>query len=223
MYEIFTKFTDIEDGNIAYHVPDTKENVDKNREKLALKYDFNLENLVYMNQVHGNNVQIVDENSSRFIDNCDGIITNNKNLTLMVMVADCIPILFMDKTKGVIAAVHAGRNSTFLKIAEITALKMMNTYSCRPDDIEVVMGPSIKSCCYEVSSELEQIVIETFGKEFANNRKIDLHGINKTLVDNLGIKNVICSDICTQCSDAPYFSYRKDKESGRFCGLIKIK
>ena len=51
-----------------------------------------------MNQVHGNNVVIVDENSSKLIDNCDGIITNKK-FPLMVMVADCIPILFLMKKR----------------------------------------------------------------------------------------------------------------------------
>jgi copper oxidase (laccase) domain-containing protein len=126
MNKILKIFTNINDGNLAYHVGDLKENVDKNRENLALKWGYKNEDLVYMNQVHGNNVQIVDENSPKLIDNCDGIITKTKELPLMVMVADCIPILFFDEIQGVIAAVHAGRNSTFLKIAQITANKMMN-------------------------------------------------------------------------------------------------
>ena len=123
MNQIKYYFTTTEDGNLAYHVNDIKENVDKNREAVALKMDYKNEDLVYMNQVHGNSVQIVDENSPKFIDNCDGLITKAKGLPLMVMVADCIPILFFDEIQGVIAAVHAGRNSTFLKIAQITANK----------------------------------------------------------------------------------------------------
>jgi YfiH family protein len=220
MNNIKYNFTTIADGNLAYHVSDTKENVDKNREKLANKYDFSIDNLIYMNQVHGNNVEIVTKDSSRLIANCDGIITNEKNLSLMVMVADCIPILFFDKTKGVIAAVHAGRNSTFERIAEITALKMMKEFDCEVDDIEVILGPSIQKCCYEVSLELAKIVEESFGKEFVQGRLIDLQSINKKLLNNLGITNISISNICTKCSQKNHFSYRKDKNCGRFAGII---
>lgn len=223
MNKILYNFTTINDGNLAYHVNDIQANVDKNRENLALKYNFDINKLVYMNQVHGSHVEVVTKSSPNFIDNCDGLITNEKDLTLMVMVADCIPILFFDRTKNVIAAVHAGRNSTFLKIAQITALKMINEFDCKPLDIEVILGPSIQKCCYEVSAELEKIVEESFGSEFKSNRFIDLQGINKMLLKKVGIRDITISNICTKCSKKPYFSYRKDKKCGRFAGLISIK
>ncbi|MFY9110057.1 polyphenol oxidase family protein, partial [Aliarcobacter butzleri] len=156
-------FSDKTDGNLAYHVGDIKENVDKNRQKLALKYDYKNENLCYMNQIHSANVVVVDENSPKYIDNCDALITKTKNLPLMVMVADCIPILIFDEVKGVIAAIHAGRNSTFLKISEITAKKMIEDFSCKTENIKVIMGPSIQKCCYEVNDELKNIVEKSFG------------------------------------------------------------
>jgi polyphenol oxidase len=213
-------FTTTEDGNLAYHVNDIKENVDKNREAVALKMDYENKDLVYMNQVHGNNVVIVDINSPKLIDNCDGIITKEKNLPLMVMVADCIPILFFDEIQGVIAVAHAGRNSTFLKIAQITANKMMNELGCHPNNIKVIMGPSIHTCCYEVSDELVQIVKTSFGEKFCKGRNIDLHGINVMLLEEVGIRNIRISEVCTKCSDEPFFSYRKDNKTGRFAGII---
>lgn len=222
MNKIFHTFTTTIDGNLAYHVPDLKKNVDKNRKELALKHNFDLKNLIYMNQVHGNNVEVVTKNSPKLIDNCDGIITKDKNLVLMVMVADCIPIIYMDKVQGVIAAVHAGRNSTFQKIALITAQKMINEFSCKASDIEVILGPSIQKCCYEVSLELANIVKESFGKEFVDGRLIDLQGINKMLLQSQGITNIRIYNTCTKCSNDPYFSFRKDKYSGRFSGLVSI-
>merc|ERR1711879_422385 len=144
MNNIFYTFTTKEDGNLAYHVLDKKENVDNNRLKLSKKHDFDIDNLVFMNQVHGNNVVIVDKNSPRLIDNCDGLITKDNNLTLMVMVADCIPIIFMDKVEGIVAAVHAGRNSTFQNIAKVTAKKMIEELNCKAENIEVILGPSIQ-------------------------------------------------------------------------------
>ena len=220
MNKIKHYFTNKSDGNLAYHVNDDIKNVNKNRENLAIKLGFKNQDLVYMNQVHGNNVIVVNENSNKLIENCDAIITASKNLPLMVMVADCIPILMFDENKEVIAAIHAGRNSTFLKIAQITAQKMIEEFNCEASNIKVIMGPSIQKCCYEVSDELALIVKSSFGKEFVKNRYIDLQGINKMLLKNIGVKDIQISDICTKCSNKPYYSYRQDKSCGRFAGVI---
>lgn len=222
MNQIKYYFTTSHDGNLAYHVNDIKENVDKNREAVALLMEYKNEDLVYMNQVHGNNVQIVDINSPKLIENCDGLITKEKELPLMVMVADCIPILFFDEIQGVIAAVHAGRNSTFLKIAQITANKMINELGCNANNIKVIMGPSIHTCCYEVSDELVNIVKTSFGEKFCKGNNIDLHGINVKLLEEVGIRHIRISEICTKCSDEPFFSFRKNPQTGRFAGIIKL-
>jgi hypothetical protein len=222
MNKIKYYFSTTDDGNLAYHVNDLKENVDKNRKLVAQIMDYKDEDLVYMNQVHGNNVQIVDRNSPKLIDNCDGLITNERNLPLMVMVADCIPILYFDEIQGVIAAVHAGRNSTFLKIAQIAANKMINELGCKVENIKVIMGPSIHACCYEVSEELQNIVKTSFGEKFCKGKNIDLHGINIMHLEEVGIKNITISDICTKCSNEAFFSYRKDKDTGRFAGIISL-
>ncbi len=222
MNQIKYYFTTSHDGNLAYHVPDIKENVDKNREAVALLMEYKNEDLIYMNQVHGNNVQIVDKNSPKLIENCDGLITKEKELPLMVMVADCIPILFFDEIQGVIAAVHAGRNSTFLKIAQITANKMINELGCNANNIKVIMGPSIHTCCYEVSDELVNIVKTSFGEKFCKGNNIDLHGINVKLLEEVGIRHIRISEICTKCSDEPFFSFRKNPQTGRFAGIIKL-
>ncbi len=221
--EVFTLFTDKLDGNLAYHVQDNEENVRENRKKLAIKYNFDNNKLIFMNQVHKDNIVIVDKTSKSLIEACDAIITNEKNLPLMVMVADCIPILMFDKQKEVIAAIHAGRNSTFLNIAQKTALKMIEKFNCKKEDIKVILGPSIQKCCYEVSQELANIVKKTFGEEFENNRYINLQAINKKQLNNIGITNIKISTYCTKCSGNDYFSYRNSKKTGRFAGVIILK
>ena len=220
---VFYSFTDKNDGNLAFHVEDNEINVIKNRKNLALKLGYNYEDLVYMNQIHSANIIVVDENSPKLVDNCDSIITRSKNLPLMVMVADCIPILMFDDKQGIIAAIHAGRNSTFLEISKKTAEIFIEKFSSNPEDINVVFGASIQKCCYEVSDELSKIVENSFGKEFVENNYIDLQGINKKQLNDLGIKNIEISNICTKCGDKSYFSYRKDKKTGRFAGIIILK
>lgn len=221
--KVFTLFTNKEDGNLAYHVQDNKKNVENNREKLAEKYGYDNKKLIFMEQVHKDNIVIVDKNSENLIDSCDAIITNEKNLPLMVMVADCIPILMYDEQKGVIAAIHAGRNSTFLNIAQKTALKMIKKFECKEENIKVILGPSIQKCCYEVSEELANIVKKSFGEEFENNRYIDLQAINKKQLNDIGIKNIEISSYCTKCSGEDYFSYRKSTNTGRFAGIVVLK
>ena len=222
MNQVKYYFSTTEDGNLSYLVDDLKQNVGKNRQTVADIMEYKDEDLVYMNQVHGNNVQIVDKNSPKIIENCDGIITKEKNLPLMVMVADCIPILFFDEIQGVIAAVHAGRNSTFLKIAQITANKMINELGCNVNNIKVIFGPSIQSCCYEVSDELLAIVKTSFGEKFCIGKNINLQGINIMLLEEVGIRHINVSNICTKCSNEAYFSFRKSPKTGRFAGVISL-
>ncbi|WP_122892962.1 peptidoglycan editing factor PgeF [Arcobacter peruensis] len=222
MNDFICTFTNTDDGNLAYHVGDIKENVDKNRNKLAKRLGYNSNDLVSMNQTHGNNVQIVNSSTPKIIDDCDGLITNEKNLPLMVMVADCIPILLHDEKKGVIAALHAGRNSTFLKIVEVAINKMKKEFSCNAENIKAIMGPSIQQCCYEVSPELVNIVKTSFGKEFIKGRNIDLQGINKSILLKNGVENITISNICTKCTSKVHYSYRKNSKTGRFAGIIKL-
>jgi YfiH family protein len=197
--------------------------VDKNRVQLAKKHHYDHNTLQYMEQVHSNIIKDIDFNKNA--QKCDALITNKINTPLMVMVADCIPILFYDSVKKVIAVAHAGRAGTFTNISSNTIDKMIEQYACEAQNIEVLLGPSIQKCCYEVSAELVETTRELFGDEFINGRYIDLQGINKKQLLDKGIKanNIEILNICTKCSGKDYFSYRQDKTCGRFAGIIMIK
>lgn len=211
------------DGNIAYHVGDSKENVDKNRINLANKLGIDNSQIKFMNQVHGDTIEIVDENY--LTKECDAVITNRSNIPIMVMVADCIAILFHDEASNVIAVAHAGRNGTFLNIASKVINKMVNNFNCDPEYIKVYLSPSIQKCCYEVSKEMADIVSKNFGANFVNGRHIDLQGINKKQLIDVGVKadNIGISTVCTKCAEYDYFSYRADNNCGRFCAIMMIK
>ncbi len=223
MIKVNTFFTKIEDGNLAFHVGDDEKDVMRNHKNLSIKYNYNIKNLRHMNQIHSNNIEIITKKSDTLISSCDALITKEVNIALMVMVADCIPILMYDEKKGVIAAIHAGRNSTFLKITQLSALKMINEFSCNKNDIKVILGPSIQKCCYEVDSVLRDIVKNSFGEEFIYKKNIDLQAINIKVLKNIGINNIEVSKICTKCNSEEYFSYRSNNNCGRFAGIIEIK
>lgn len=214
----------MDDGNIAYHVDDNPSNVTYNREQLCKKHHLNFSHLKSMNQTHSNTIKVVNTDDSIY-DDCDGIITNLEDTPLMVMVADCIPILFFDKNKNVIGVAHAGRNGTYQNISGKMVQKMKDYFSCNPKDIQVILGPSIQKCCYEVSLELATIAKKSFGIDVVKDRFVDLQAINKKqLLDaNIDEKNINISKICTKCSHKNYYSYRNDTICGRFCGIINIR
>lgn len=223
MYKVKSYFTKVLDGNLSYHINDQRITVLNNRQNLAKKYNFNINNLRSMHQVHKDDIKIVNNSSEYIIENCDALITNEKKLVLLVLVADCIPILIKDETKGIVAAVHAGRASTFLNITVKTIEKMISIFDCDIKNIEVEFGPSIQKCCYEVNDEIRDFVENKYGKEFIFSKNISLQDINKKLLEDFGITKIKISNICTKCSGNDYFSYRKNNNTGRFAALIFIE
>ncbi len=206
--------------NLALHVEDNFADVEQNRAILATK--IGAKNLVFMEQIHGTNIEIITHKKSYTVSKTDAMITDMKGVALCVMVADCIPVLLCDKKREVIAVAHAGRNGVKLKIVNKTVQKMAEKFSCKLENIEIYMGASIKSCCYEVKKD----ATDGFEKYLhVEGEKIHLDIVSKCRDDllKLGIKeqNIEISSICT-CCNRDYFSYRRDGKTGRFCGVIVL-
>ena len=179
------------------------------REKLQKKVGD--KKLIFMKQTHSDIVEIVDKNW--ITKECDAMITTDKDIALCVVVADCIPVIFVDEVRGAVGVAHAGRVGSYKNIIKKTMLKMEEEFTCR--DIKVIFGPSIKKCCYEVGEE----VIEGF-EEFTSkeNGKIYLDLIKLNTQD---LNNVEVVSTCT-CCDKNYFSYRRDGTFERFCGVVHV-
>jgi YfiH family protein len=214
--------------NVALHVGDDPKNVLQNRIILAEKFDYLPENLIYMEQTHSDHIAVIEHAGYNKIDDTDAIITNQKNIPLMVMVADCIPAMLYDPVQQVIAAVHAGRNGTFKEILPKTVAKMQKEFACAPEDILAALGPSIHSCCYEVGTDLADITVKSFSKKYIDKRAgryyLDLQTLNQDQLIDTGLKpeHIEVSSICTGCNKN-YFSYRREGVTGRFSGVIKLK
>jgi YfiH family protein len=97
----------------------------------------------------------------------DALITNQPGILLTVGVADCMPILLADKERHVIAAVHAGWRGALSRIAEKTVGEMRRMFGVWPENLSAAIGPSIRTCCYEVGEE----VADAFLGRFAGGEK----------------------------------------------------
>ncbi len=210
--------------NISPNVGDNIRNIVQNRQIIANKESFLVENMVYMKQIHSNNVKIIQNSFINEIKNCDGIVTKKRKIPLMTMAADCAPILLYDRKRFVIAALHSGRVGTYKNIARECIKKMQDEFDCDTNEIMVEVGPSIGACCYEIG---ENLALD-YDKKYLQTRKdryfLDLKMMLKDEFLGCGIKedNLNISQICT-CCDKDYFSYRRDGVTGRFCGIIMLK
>ncbi len=209
---------------------DSKNLDDINR---VFKDVFTLKNLSKNKQIHSNIVNKVDrENIGQIIDG-DAIITNEKNIPLLILTADCVPVILVDTVNKAVGLVHAGWRGTYGKICSETLKSMKESYNTKPENVVAIIGPSIGSCCYEVSYDL----VEKFSALLPNvDEKIydirdnkyylDLWEINIQILKEFGVlkSNIINMNICTSCNCDRFFSYRKhDKTSKRIGTFIEIK
>lgn len=215
--------------NLAFHVGDNPWHVEINHNTLANELGYEKKSLVHMKQIHSDIVHIVN-NKDDFLNpsECDALITDKKNTPLMVMVADCSPILFYDDAKKVIAVAHAGRAGAFKNIVDNVIKTFKSEFSSDAKDIIVSVGASIGSCCYEVGYEINEEASK-LGFEYAMSKRdgsyyLDVAQILKTQLLECGIQkeNFEFSNDCTCCKNDIYFSYRADGITGRFAGVIEL-
>lgn len=219
-------FTTIQSGNLAFHVGDNELHVIKNHALLALELEYDKNSLIHMKQIHSDIVHVVTDEDFSTPPICDALITNKKKTPLMVMVADCSPVLFYDNEKKVIAAVHAGRQGAFKNIVKNVIESFVNDFGSNTKNIHVSVGASIGVCCYDVGSEI-YYEAKKLGLEYAIEQKdgsfyLDVNKIVKTQLLTCKVKeeNIEFLDECTCCNTDKYFSYRAKKETGRFAGVI---
>jgi len=215
--------------NLAFHVGDESSDVESNHQLLAqhLKYEKN--SLIHMKQIHSSKVHKVGENDNfENPQKCDALITNKQNTPLMVMVADCAPVLFYDPLNEVIAVAHAGRAGAFQNIVKNVLNTFMQDYNSEVQNILVSVGANIKPCCYEVGSEIVEEAIKldmNYAIKVQNESFfLDINAILETQLLKEGVKkeHIELTDTCTCCQNEKYFSYRAEGVTGRFCGVIYL-
>ena len=219
-------------NNLAFHVGDNSEDVIHNHLQLAKQMGYKHSDLVHMRQIHSDKIIIVDPDIHNFENppECDALITDQANIPLMVMTADCTPVLLFDSVQNVIAVAHAGRAGAVKGIVPKTIEKMQIHFACHLDDIRVVLVPSIHGCCYEVGEKIANEMIDD-GYDFAviyrdERYYLEVNAIIHKQLEKSGIKkeNIENIDICNACENQDFFSYRADSQkTGRIAGVLMLK
>ncbi|UOQ85500.1 peptidoglycan editing factor PgeF [Gracilibacillus salinarum] len=221
-------------NNLGFHVEDNPMHVLNNRQLLAEAISAPLDRWVLAEQVHGSKVHIAEQNDNgkgshsmdTAIPDADGLVTMEKDLICAALFADCVPLFFADRKKGIIAISHAGWKGTVNKIAQQT-IKSMTKLSADPADIEVVIGPSICSSCYEVNDQVIQHIAPDYQEcyEGADGQyQLDLKQLNQQILIEAGVlpAHIHTTSYCTS-HDNLFFSHRRDKHpTGRMIGFIGL-
>ena len=219
--------------NLSYSNGDETAAVDENFKRICSCIDVSPRSVVKSHQTHTVNIVDVTERGQSIPEGTDGLITNVGGITLCSSYADCVPLLFYDQQKKVIASSHSGWRGTAGEIGRLTVEKMQRDYGCDPAQILAVVGPAICKDCYEVDetviSALKKIQYLDLSAAATPHGEghylLDLKEICKQELVFAGVKagNILVSDICTCCNSQFLHSHRATKgERGNLCAFIAL-
>lgn len=213
--------------NVSFTRGDDREAVLENYRRIAGIFDVGLEDIVCSHQTHTTNVRRVTKEDGgkgvvfdRDYEDVDGLITNEKNLVLCTMYADCVPLYFVDVKNRAIGLSHSGWKGTAGQMGKRTLERMAEEFGTKPEDVYAAIGPSICMDCYEVSSD----VIEAFSLIFTEQEmsqicyqkengkyQLDLWKANEIILINTGVlkEHIEVTRLCTHCNSDRMFSHRK--------------
>jgi YfiH family protein len=216
--------------------PAFKEDLDymvSERKKFLKALGLDIENLVCPKQVHeaeSFRVFSSDKGKGAFgfdetVQDTDILFTNDPEVILSVLCADCLALFIFDPVKRVIAISHVGWRGLAKGIVEATLNKLRQSFSCEPKDLIVGLGPAIRSCCYEIAAPAANY-FSKFIEKRGQRQFLNIPEVVKTQLKGSGVaeKSIFDANICTSCSNTEFFSYRRESdEADRIMAVICLK
>jgi len=206
--------------NLAAHVGDAPERVAENRRRLSDCLQLSVEPL-WLNQVHG--TRIVELGAAAADEEADGSVSRSPGRACVVMTADCLPVLLCDRAGGKVAAVHAGWRGLAAGAVEAAVRQLGG----EPGELMAWLGPAIGPEHFEVGDEVRAAFIQD---DVDAARAFRPHGGGKWLADiyqlarlrllGVGVTRVYGGGACSFEEAERYYSYRRDKTTGRMASLI---
>jgi len=223
--------------NLSSNTDDPEYNVEGNRSTFLNEFDVSMHHLLLVKQVHGTDVLVVNSKNydvSHFQDvAADAIVTNQPNLMIGILVADCFPVLLFDPVNKVSAAIHAGWRGAAHGIIGKTIAAMTDEFGSDVSQIKAMVGPGISAEHYQVGKDVRDAFREGQGhwNEISEEVELGLWKLDIQQSINLQLKaagivtkNCEISDLCTWKQRELFFSYRRDDgQTGRQLGFIMFE
>ncbi|GCC50056.1 peptidoglycan editing factor PgeF [Chryseotalea sanaruensis] len=219
------------DFNLSYSTSPDPLLVEVNRKQLTKTIGLDFEQLYIPRQVHKDHILKVDVSTNKdSLEETDALITNDTNVCIAVMSADCVPILLYDKKNQAVGAVHSGWKGTVAHILTKTLQAMQREFGTHGVDVVAAIGPSVCQASYEVGHEVADAVRKSFNNadvllqlQENGKAKLDLWQANYIQLTSFGVKpeNIAVANACTVIHNQHFFSARKG-DIGRFAAGIRL-
>ena len=220
---------------------DSEENVVRNFHRFCSAAGFDYSTLVASAQDHHTFVRRVGTENygtgiwkPKDMKSVDGLITNEKNVTLVTFYADCVPLFFLDPQKRAVGLAHAGWRGTAAKMGAKMVNAMVREFGSSPKDILAAVGPSIGPCCFEVDAPVYEEFAALSGihpEEFIIHKDsgkymIDLWEANRRIIMKAGVpeENIEVAQLCTECNAQWLWSHRANgAKRGGLAAMMCLK
>lgn len=211
--------------NLALHVQDDAHRVQQHRIQLLEDFaPYGVNKLTWMNQTHSTVCHRVDEQLCFSALNGDGLVTTQTGHALMMMTADCLPVVLVNSDGTEVANLHAGWRGLANGIVENTIAAMHS----KP--VYAWLGAAISQACFEIGAEVKVVFCDKYpeledafkaGKQ-ADKFYADLYAIASYILKQQGVSTVLGGDQCSYLQADEYFSYRRDAKTGRMATFVFI-
>ena len=213
---------------------DLSSNVKKNLQIVKKKINKSVKDIFLLHQIHSNKfVYIDDKYNLKTKPKADAIITNQRNLPIAVLTADCVPLLIYDQDINMISVIHAGWKGAYKGIVK-NVIKFMFKQGCKSKTITAVIGPCISIKNYEVKKDFIDKFIKknkknnVFFKKIKNRTFFSLNGYIYSQLKSLNVKNIEIInkdtfDIKNNFFSARRSNSRKENDYGRNISIIMLK
>lgn len=231
--------------NLGTHVGDATASVEENRRRLCAELELHKQPR-WLEQTHSARVATIGHlqnplapaeveervgvrgraeatQENRLMALADAAITRSADECCVVMTADCLPVLFCDRTGQTVAAAHAGWRGMAAGILEATVAAMRTP----AEDVLAWLGPAIGAETYEVGHEVRAALVkgrpqadQAFETASTDKWLCDLYLLASQRLRHVGIRHIYGGGFCTYTDRERFFSYRRDGECGRMATLI---
>ena len=216
--------------NLAAHVDDDLSAVKENRTKLIEDLALPSEP-VWLDQVHSDTVIHVDEKialeqSGTSVLQADASVTEKKGVVCAVLTADCLPVFLCNRSGTEVAVAHAGWRGLHAGVISNT----LNAMKSSVDNLLASLGPAIGPEVFEVGEEVMQVFVDKDdlnASAFVESRKghylCDIYRLARIELQSAGVKQVTGGNFCTYSERDRFYSYRRQKKTGRMANLIWLE
>ena len=168
-------------------------------------------------QVHGVTVhRATRPDSWRECDSCDALWTDERNVSLAIKIADCLPVSMIDPVHAVVANVHSGWRGAAQGITAATVDAVSRETAFDPRASFAYLGPSIRVCCFEVGEEVASQFDARYVDRTYPKPHIDLVAFTTDILRVRGFDGdrISDSELCTRCDGSVFHSYRREGKGG---------